>query len=253
MPGRICQYNYSGILPYLPAYQLQERLTAEIAAGCCPPTLLLLEHPHTYTLGRSGKLENLLCSQEELEKRGISLYWTDRGGDITYHGPGQLVGYPLLPLIDENQKNEGNRIPRRDYIGFIRNLEQVLILALEQTGIPAIRIEGHTGVWVPMKDDQPAKIASIGIKVDANGISRHGFSLNVAPDMRFWDGIIPCGLGGITVTSIAELSKSSLVNIKIPGMTNMGNMVIDAFAQVFGFEMLEAKGLSSGCADDRTG
>ena len=128
----------------------------------------------------------------------------DRGGDVTYHGPGQLVGYPLIPLpiigpVASSQAGD-SPLPRADYIGYLRKLEQVLILALNQFGVHAETIKNLTGVWV-----NGAKIAAIGVKVDAHGITRHGFALNVTPDMSYWDGIIACGLEGLPVTSLARL------------------------------------------------
>jgi lipoate-protein ligase B len=146
------------------------------------------------------------------------VHWVDRGGDITYHGPGQLVGYPLLRLTQPGW--QGERIPQADYIGYIRGLEESLIWTLAQFGIVSAQRQGLTGVWVPadvfskcrrcrpeMKG-APAKIASIGVKVDARGVSRHGFALNVSPDMSYWDGIIPCGLDGVAMVSMADLIQN---------------------------------------------
>jgi lipoate-protein ligase B len=214
-----------GLIECEAAWKLQEAYAQEIAAGQRRPTLLLLEHPHVYTFGRKGRSENLLLSAAELSERGIAVHWVDRGGDVTYHGPGQLVGYPLIPLGELSQretlaKESGPasvQIPKADYVGYVRTLERVLISALAQFGVAAGQITGLTGVWVqadvhsrcprcrPEDRRKPAKIAAVGIKVDARGISRHGFGLNVNPDMTFWDGIVACGLGDYPVTSIAEL------------------------------------------------
>jgi lipoyl(octanoyl) transferase len=206
-----------GLIDYPSAEALQKKLAQEIAAERHPPTLLLLEHPHVYTFGRQGKQENLLWSAEELDKRGITLHWTDRGGDITYHGPGQLVGYPILPLAD------------LDTLGYLRKLEAVIIQTLAFFGIQAIRVEGQTGVWVAGGQDNlpPAKIASIGVRVDANRITRHGFALNVAPDMTYWKGMIACGLENQAKTSMANLMP------KPTSVQQVTPQVIDRFSEVF--------------------
>jgi lipoyl(octanoyl) transferase len=240
MLERICQYHFLGSVPYLAAQRLQEQWAQEIADGHRLPTLLLLEHPHTYTLGRSGKQENVLWRPAELEKRGIALYWTDRGGDVTYHGPGQLVGYPLLPLSEEVTLVGKARTPKKDFIGYVRRLEEVLILVLQQLEIPAQRIHGFTGAWVQPVDGVFAKIASIGVKVDAKGISRHGFSLNVAPDMSYWSGIIPCGINGVVVTSMANLLKAGSPPRDVPEIQTIMKMIVETFSVTFGFTMIKA-------------
>ena len=203
-----------GLIEYERAWKLQDEYAREIAEGKRPPTLLLLEHPHVYTFGRRGKQENLLWGESQLKEKGIAIHWVDRGGDVTYHGPGQLVGYPLLPLgrpspsIWESfqTRRESDTIPEADYVGYVRKLEKTLIVALARLGLAAGQRSGLTGVWIqadvhsrcprckPEDRKKPAKIAAIGVKVDARGISRHGFALNVNPDMEYWDGIIACGL-----------------------------------------------------------
>jgi lipoyl(octanoyl) transferase len=214
------------MVPYQLAWDLQVQLAGQIATGEVPPSLLLLEHPHTYTFGRSGKASNLLWSEAELKQRGIHVYWVDRGGDVTYHGPGQLVGYPLLPLnasgLINPQQSSGEIIPRADYVGYLRQLEQVLILALHQFGLTAERHNSLTGVWV-----KGSKIAAIGVKVDSLGVTRHGFALNVTPDMSYWDGIIACGLVGYSVTSMADLISPP------PPMQHVIQAVVSSFEQVF--------------------
>ena len=202
-----------GLIDYESAWKMQDAYALEIAEGKRPPTLLLLEHPHVYTFGRKGNAENLLWNQSQLNEKGISTHWVDRGGDITYHGPGQLVGYPLLPL---GKISADDKLPQADYVGYIRNLENMLIASLMRFGIAAGQRAGKTGVWVqadvhsrcvrckPEDKKQPAKIAAIGIKVDANGVSRHGFALNVNPNMEYWEGIIPCGINE-PVASLEDL------------------------------------------------
>ncbi len=221
-----CEVRCLGLVPYQQAWDLQAELAAQIAAGTQLPTLLLLEHPHTYTFGRRGQATNLLWSEEELKQRGVEVYWVDRGGDVTYHGPGQLVGYPLIPLetrgmVVSSQDNT-SVLPQADYVGYLRQLEQVIIQALHQLGVEAGRIKNLTGVWV-----DGAKIAAIGVKVDAHGITRHGFALNVAPDMSYWNGIIGCGLAGYSVTSLANLLTPP------PPMPRVIQAIIAAFEDVF--------------------
>jgi lipoate-protein ligase B len=237
-----------GLIEYERAWKLQDEYAAQIAAGTRPPTLLLLEHPHTFTFGRRGNAENLLWSPQELERRGVGVHWVDRGGDVTYHGPGQLVGYPLLPLSPislppnsppNSLPSTSHRIPDADYVGYIRNLEKTLILALARLGLVAGQLPGLTGVWVqadvwsrcprcrPEDKHKPAKIAAIGVKVDAKGVSRHGFALNVNPNMEYFDGIIACGLAEHPVTSLADFFDP------VPSMESVKAEVVAAFRMVF--------------------
>jgi len=227
-----------GLIEYETAWTLQNSYAAEIAVGTRPPTLLLLEHPHVYTFGRRGQAENLLWNETQLNEKGIATHWVDRGGDVTYHGPGQLVGYPLLPLgkVDAEQK-----IPQADYVGYVRKLEKTLIVALAHLGLIAGQQTGMTGVWVqadvwsrcprckPEDRQKPAKIAAIGVKVDAHGVSRHGFALNVDPDMSYWDGIIACGLADYPVASLADLLDP------VPTKEKVKREVTAAFGEVFGY------------------
>ena len=245
MSKNICVVHQLGLVPYPQAWELQSRLAAEIADGSRPPTLLLLEHPHTYTFGRRGQPENLLWEPAELSRRGISVEWVDRGGDVTYHGPGQLVGYPLLPLAPGGLRAQADgRLPQADYVGYVRKLESTLILALMKFGIPSGQIKGLTGVWVqphlisrshncsPEQSQHPAKVAAIGVKVDVKGISRHGFAINVNPDMSYWEGIIGCGLKEYPVTCLACLHDPP------PPMQQVSQAVITALGQIFGYEMV---------------
>ena len=224
-----------GLIEYERAWKLQDEYAAEIAEGKRPPTLLLLEHPHVYTFGRKGHAENLLWSEEQLKQKGISTHWVDRGGDVTYHGPGQLVGYPLLPL---GKVNTDNKLPEADYVGYVRRLEKMLIVAMAQFGIATGQRSGLTGVWIqadvhsrcprckPEDKKKPAKLAAIGVKVDVHGISRHGFALNVNPDMEFWDGIIACGLSE-PVVSLADLLYP------VPSMEDVKQKIKSSFREVF--------------------
>ena len=223
-----------GLIEYERAWKLQDEYAAEIAEGKRPPTLLLLEHPHVYTFGRKGHAENLLWSEEQLKQKGIAIHWVDRGGDVTYHGPGQLVGYPLLPL---GKVSTDNKLPDADYVGYVRKLEKMLIVAMAQFGIVTGQRSGLTGVWIqanvhsrcprcsPEDRQKPAKLAAIGVKVDVHGISRHGFSLNVNPDMEYWDGIIACGLSE-PIVSLADLLYP------VPSMDDVKEKIKSAFREV---------------------
>jgi lipoate-protein ligase B len=224
-----------GLIEYERAWKLQDEYAAEIAEGKRPPTLLLLEHPHVYTFGRKGHAENLLWGEEQLKQKGISTHWVDRGGDVTYHGPGQLVGYPLIPL---GRVNHDSKLPDVDYVGYIRKLEKTLIVALAHFGIATGQRSGLTGVWIqadvhsrcprcsPEDRKKPAKIAAIGVKVDVRGVSRHGFALNVNPDMEYWEGILACGLSE-PVVSLADLLPS------VPSMESVKAVVTTAFREIF--------------------
>lgn len=230
-----------GLIEYERAWKLQDQYAAEIASGSRPPTLLLLEHPHVYTFGRRGHAENLLWGEEQLKQKGIAIHWVDRGGDVTYHGPGQLVGYPLIPLTPTHLPKMGEgKIPEADYVGYVRKLEKTVIAALANLGIVSGQRTGKTGVWIqadvhsrcprckPEDREKPAKIAAIGVKVDARGVSRHGFALNVNPDMYYWDGIIACGLQDEPIVSLADLLSP------VPSMEQVKQEVVIAFGEVFG-------------------
>ena len=241
-----------GLIDYEPAWELQDEYAAEISAGTRSPTLLLLEHPHVYTFGRRGQSENLLWNETQLKDKHVAVHWVDRGGDVTYHGPGQLVGYPLLPLSplrpDRSQDESPDladelvRPVRSDYVGYVRKLEKTLIVALAHLGVVAGQRSGLTGVWIqadvwsrcprcrPEDKQKPAKIAAIGVKVDARGVTRHGFALNVNPDMSYWDGIIACGLVGEPVVSLADLLDP------VPDMEKVKSEIVSAFREVFGSE-----------------
>ncbi len=244
---RTCHVHLLGIVPYEEAWELQNRLAGEISAGIQQPTLLLLEHPHTYTFGRSGNADNMLWDEATLARKNISVHWVDRGGDVTYHGPGQLVGYPLIPLGTPNlqveQRRDSAHLPKADYIEYLRKLEVALITALAKLGVTAEQSPGLTGVWTQlppptqsgdeslMASQLPSKIASIGVKVDARGVSRHGFALNVNPDMSYWEGIIGCGLEDYQETSLAELLSPP------PTVDSVMQGVIAAFGEEFDYTM----------------
>src|SRR5438477_9253567 len=183
-----CCVRRLGRAGYRETFELQQRLVEQRKRDLIPDQLLLVEHPHTITLGRNGHIKNLLADSTTLEAAGISLHETDRGGDITYHGPGQIVGYPIVDL----------REWKRDVVAYVRAIEQVIIEALADFGIAAGRVSGMTGVWTKEK-----KIAAIGVHI-SRWVTSHGFALNVITDLSYFQYIVPCGLVK-PVTSMAAL------------------------------------------------
>ncbi len=244
---KICKVYQLGIVDYKKAWDIQDQLAEKISLGIQPPSLLLLEHPHVYSFGKQGQKENLIWAQDELDRRGIDVQWSDRGGDVTYHGPGQLVGYPLLPLtmgeIEIDPITKKARLPKTNYVGYLRNLEKVLIKTLFKYAIGGGQIQGQTGVWVqgdvpsrcvhcpPDIFSSPAKIACIGVKVDAKGISRHGFALNVSVDMDYWKGILACGLENQNKASMDYFLNPP------PLISDVSEKLIEAFSQVFSYKI----------------
>ena len=189
---RKCELHDLGRIEYGQALELQRELVEKRKQGLIPNQFLILEHPHVITLGRNGRLENLLAGPEALRRAGIAFYPTDRGGDITYHGPGQVVGYPILDL----------REWKRDVVEYVRAIEQVPIDALADFGIAAGRLAGRTGVWV-----EGRKIAAIGVHI-SRWVTSHGFALNVSTDLSYFQYIVPCGISA-PVTSMAELGAAA--------------------------------------------
>ncbi|HYU21763.1 MAG TPA: lipoyl(octanoyl) transferase LipB [Candidatus Dormibacteraeota bacterium] len=183
-----------GLLGYTQAYALQKRVVAARKTGAIEDVLLLCEHEHVITLGRNGKLENLLASERVLRQKGVEFHATDRGGDITYHGPGQIVGYPILNL----------GAIRRDIVWYVRTLEEAMIRATAEFGISAEREPGRTGVWV-----QAGKLAAIGVHI-SRWVSSHGFAYNVSTDLRNFDLIVPCGMADRQATSLEKLLGRSV-------------------------------------------
>ena len=183
----LCRYAWLGTMGYPEGLELQRRLVEQVHRGQAPNTLLLLEHPPTYTCGRLSRPEHLLAPAGELAAAGIPVYETDRGGQITYHGPGQLVGYPIINL------REWGGGPLR----YVRELERVIIATLADFGLAAHTEEGLTGVWCA-----GGKVAAIGVKI-SRGIAFHGFAVNLDPDLAHYRHIVPCGLSDRPVTSAA--------------------------------------------------
>jgi lipoate-protein ligase B len=184
-----CQVIRLGVVDYEEAWERQRRAVEERVTGEIPDTLFLLEHPHVYTLGRGGHAANVLLDEGSLATRGAKVLWVDRGGDVTYHGPGQLVGYPIVHL---------ERLGK-DTHQHLRRLEEVLIRAVGDFGLAARRDPAYTGVWV-----DNAKVAAIGVRV-SRWVTSHGFALNVDPDLGYFANIIPCGIRDKGVTSLAQL------------------------------------------------
>jgi lipoyl(octanoyl) transferase len=180
-------------LAYRPAWELQERIHAEVAGGAAE-RILLVEHPPVITLGRRPKPDaHLLASAEDLARIGVELVHTDRGGDITFHGVGQIVAYPIIRLNDHGLSVGG----------YVRALENAVIAALADLGVAGRRIAGAVGIWTG-KEDRPAKICAIGVRI-RRGVSMHGLALNVETDMKYFNLIVPCGLTGTAVTSLREI------------------------------------------------
>ena len=210
-----------GRLDYAGALAMQQRLVAERKQGLVPDHLLLVEHPHVITLGRNGHQENVLASSEVLSRAGISFFPTDRGGDVTYHGPGQLVGYPILDL----------REWKRDVGAYVRAIEQVLIDTLSDYGIAAGRIPKLTGVWVGER-----KIAAIGVHI-SRWVTSHGFALNVTTDLSYFQYIVPCGLTK-PVTSMAAVSPQG----PHASVEQVGQKLAAHFGRIFEREMAPPEG-----------
>jgi len=187
--------SWLGRIPYLDGWRLQEAVATRVREGG-PDRLLLLEHDPVYTIGKRGSEANLIAPPDVLRSNGASVYRVDRGGDITYHGPGQLVGYPVVALADKT-----------DLVAYVRGLEAALIDALAGYGIAARRVTGKTGVWVDLSDGRPAKIAAIGVRV-SRGVTTHGFALNVSTDLDAFARMIPCGFAH-EVASLARLGVSA--------------------------------------------
>ncbi|HOV88305.1 MAG TPA: lipoyl(octanoyl) transferase LipB [Syntrophobacteraceae bacterium] len=212
----VCRYAWFGRVNYLDAWNLQKSLVSARAEGLISDRLLLLEHPPTYTLGPRGDLSHLLEDAKTLEELGACLFQVDRGGDITFHGPGQLVGYPILSL----QHRPGG--PSR----YMRDLEAVILRTLETFGISGCRIPGYTGVWVDGE-----KVAAIGVKINARRIAGHGFALNVSTDLSFFDRIVPCGIHGRKATSMEKILKGRV------SIEEVRREIVGNFGEVFQLSM----------------
>ncbi len=211
--ARALEVRRLGRVTYAEGLTLQDELVAARRAGEIPDTLLLLEHPHVITLGSASDDSHVLLDEGERRLMGIELYETGRGGDVTYHGPGQLVGYPILDLKPD----------RKDLHRYIRDLEEVLIRVLATFGLHAHRKAGLTGVWAGEE-----KVAAIGVRVSSGWITSHGFALNVHTDLSFFGAIVPCGIRDHGVTSMARLLGREV------GLGEVEDAVVAEMATVFG-------------------
>ncbi len=214
--GTRCTLLRPGIVAYEDAWRWQRRIAGDVRDGA-DPTLLLLEHPHTYTLGTRGDAANVLVSEEWLRAHGAEVIRSDRGGDVTYHGPGQIVGYPIVNL---RARGDGP-------VAYVRALEATMIDALAAFGIEARRAAGRPGVWYGN-----AKIGAIGVRV-SRGVTTHGFALNVNTDLSYFAHIVPCGIAGADVTSMQAIAGSRFA------MRDAEDAIAAAFARIFGVEMIE--------------
>ncbi len=215
----VCSIVDLGLSPYAEAWELQKRVVAARKAGAIEDVLLFCEHPHVITLGRSGNRANLLASENILRQKGVEYFETTRGGDITYHGPGQIVGYPILNL----------GAIRRDVVWYVRTLEEAMVRATAELGIAARREPGKTGIWVDMQErvstpssqnaqrieETAGKLAAIGVHI-SRWVTSHGFAYNVSTDLRYFELIVPCGIAGRKATSLEKLLQRnvSLAEIK---------------------------------------
>ncbi len=207
----------TGILDYQTAWDWQRELHQQRVAGEIPDTLILTEHPHSYTIGKAGGENHLVADERVLKQNGIGVYRIDRGGDITYHGPGQIVGYPILDL--HNYYLDVHR--------FLRDLEEVIIRTLAEYDIRAGRVDGLTGVWV-----NGAKIAAIGVKV-SRWVTMHGFAFNVNTDLKYFGNIVPCGISDKPVTSMEKLLGTKL------DFEEVQNLIHHKFEEVFEIDLIE--------------
>src|ERR1700720_1772158 len=225
-----------GLIGYAEAYALQKRIVAARKADAIGDVLLLCEHPHVITQGRNGKREHLLASESVLRQKGIEFYETSRGGDVTYHGPGQIVAYPILHLA----------AIRRDVVWYVRMLEEVMIRASSDFGVAAVREAGKTGVWTAPPEElaQSAlrarsgaetaaeKLGAIGVHI-SRWVTSHGFAYNVSTDLRNFDLIVPCGITGRKATSLEKILGRAVTRKEVV------QPVLRNFGEVFGLEMRE--------------
>jgi lipoate-protein ligase B len=214
----LCVVYQLGVMAYDQAHRLQKNLIPKILAGETPEVLLLLEHPPTITIGKSGALDNVLISSSQLAREEIALFFTDRGGDATYHGPGQIVGYPLMDLRKRN----------RDLHRYVHDLEEVLIRTAMDFSISAHRDQGHRGVWVGKEE-----LAAIGLGV-TKWITFHGFALNVTSNLDHFSFINPCGFSDRKATSMSRLLSSNI------SMEVVTERLLAHFSQIFKVELLLA-------------
>ncbi len=218
-----------GLIPYVQALALQRVLVEDRRAGRIDDLLLLVEHPHVLTLGVKGDggRSHIVAHAEKLEAQGVDVHEAGRGGDITYHGPGQIIGYPIIDLSPD----------RCDVHRYVRDLEEVLIRSAADFGIEAGRIPGLTGVWAG--PDERAKLGAIGVRI-ARWVTSHGFAFNVTTDLGFFDLIVPCGIGGRSVTSMHQLGCAA-------DRFEVEDRIVAHFSEVFGRRVVESTVRVPGC------
>jgi lipoyl(octanoyl) transferase len=213
---RVCEARWLGRVQYDDGLQLQERAVERLRSNEAPEQLLLLEHPHVFTLGRGADSSNILADPRQLENSSVEVHQTGRGGDVTYHGPGQLVGYPIIDL----------RPDRCDVHRYVRDIEEVLIRTIADFGVTGTRSAGLTGVWVGNE-----KVGAIGVRI-ARWITSHGFALNINTDLDYFKMIVPCGITGKGVTSLSRLIGRNMDTREVTQTAALN------FGRVFGREMV---------------
>jgi lipoyl(octanoyl) transferase len=219
--AKICWVVDLGLLSYGPACELQREVVAARKGGAIPDVLLLCEHPHVITLGRNGRRENLRASEHLLEQMNVEFHATDRGGDITYHGPGQIVGYPILDLAEH----------RRDVRWYVSQLEEAMMRATAGFGVATTRVEGQHGVWVETPTGEE-KLAALGVHL-SRWVTSHGFAYNVSTDLRFFDLIVPCGIADKRATSLERVLGRHI------GAEEVKPHLVEHFGEVFERDMRE--------------
>ena len=220
MQGRAkLRVEWLGRMEYREAWELQRERAAQRLAGEIPDTLLLLEHPPTLTLGRAADRGHIVATAERLEQEGVAVVESDRGGDVTYHGPGQLVGYPIFNLRAAPHQPDLHR--------YVRSIEETMIRTVAAFGIEAGRFPGYPGVWTGLDTPYPTKIAALGIRL-SRWITHHGFALNVQTDLSHFDLIVPCGIHDYGVTSLTRLLGRTVT------LPEVLPIVLQAFTEVFG-------------------
>jgi lipoyl(octanoyl) transferase len=219
---KTCQIIDLGTIGYAQAWALQKRIVAARKADAIDDVVLLCQHMHVITLGRNGKRENLLAAEHVLRQKGVEFFETSRGGDITYHGPGQIVGYPILNLS----------AIRRDVVWYVRMLEEAMIRATAEFGITANRITGKKGIWV-RSGNAEEKLGAIGVHI-SRWVTSHGFAYNVATDLRFFDLIVPCGIADCKATSLEKLMGHGVEELEV------APRIAKHFGELFDLEMKEA-------------
>jgi len=241
MQLRVINVLYLGRLDYATGLELQRTVVDLVKSGRIGHTLLLLEHPPVITLGRNAGTKNIVAPREFLESRGVELFETDRGGDVTFHGPGQLVGYPIFDLRAFE--------PRIGAVDFVRKMEEALIRTCGDLGVVTGRIQGLTGVWTEADEHHSAnhpaaKIAAIGIHV-SRGVTSHGFALNVSTDLEYFKMIVPCGISDKPVTSLEREMALLTPPKEMPSLEQAAEMVCRNFGRVFEAQTLWLESLDS--------